>query len=153
MCLARKMALTHFWAVLLPTFFIIFSIFFRKWAKPGLFWGYFCSFHMTSKAQIRLFMRRWYAWDLNPGQQDGRLWQNPLSYSGTPYYYTREGKSIQIESGRIFERRSLELGTTTLTTVSQTTLSIPKYLVVMVTFDRRGLKRYATSVTRCWNKK
>ena len=27
--------------------------------------------------------RRWYAWDSNPGRQDGRTKANPLSYGGT----------------------------------------------------------------------
>ena len=53
-----------------------FSIFFlKKWANPGLFLFYFRSFLIIISIQIEK-KHRWFAWDSNPGPQDGRHRQN-----------------------------------------------------------------------------
>ena len=54
------------------------SFFKKKWANAGLFFVYFRSFHIRiqlTKIQFELYKlkkHRWYAWDSNPGWQDGR---------------------------------------------------------------------------------
>ena len=51
------------------TFWI--ALFFKKWAKPGLFLVYFRPF-LNTMTMFDYKKHRWFAWDLNLGRQDGR---------------------------------------------------------------------------------
>ena len=50
--------------------YLIKKHFFKKWAKPGLF-SFILSFSHYNLNNTNWKKRRWFAWDTNPGPQDG----------------------------------------------------------------------------------
>ena len=80
--------------------FFLFSFF--KWAEPDLYFVYFRSFFSTQwhyGTEFDYKKHRWFAWDSNPGRQDGRRRRIHWAMAASPFCFVYTSKFRDIVMG------------------------------------------------------